>query len=335
MNWSRISNFTVNPLKCEWAVQETDWLGYWLMPTGLKPWRKTIDAILNIQAPQNIKQLRSFIGAVTLYCDIFPKRSHLLAPLTDQVGKNKLNWTSECQKAFDTIKALLARAAFIQYPNHNQSFHVYCDASDLQLGAVIMKDNAPVAYYSRKLTSVQTNYTVSEKELLLIVETLKEYHSMLYGSKELKIVSNHNNITFSQLNTQCVLRWRLFLEEYNPILHYIKGESNTLANTLSRLPFFERQKQDKYIKNPNDQYKNRNSSLNDSSFYSMAIDDLFDCFVHLPDQAGISFVLDYETIANAQTRDTELQQLAQQEPMKYICQLLATNVHVWCYIWYL
>jgi transposase InsO family protein len=328
------SNFTVNPLKCEWAVQETDWLGYWLTPTGLKPWRKKIDAILKMQAPQTMKQLRSFIGAVTFYRDMFPRRSHLLAPLTDQVGKKILNWTPQCQKTFDTIKALLAGDAFIKYPDHNRPFHVYCDASDLQLGAVIMQDNAPVAYYSRKLNSAQKNYTVGEKELLSIIETLKEYHSMLYGSKELHIYTDHKNITFSRLNTQRVLRWRLFLEEYNPIIHYIKGESNTLADALSRLPFSERQNQDKYMKNPNDQYKYHDSSLNDSSFYSMAIDDddLFDCFVHLPDQAGIPFVLDYETIADAQTRDAELQQLAQQEPTKYIRQLLAPNIHVWCYI---
>jgi hypothetical protein len=83
------ANFTVNPLKCEWAIQETDWLGYWLTPTGLKPWRKKIDDILSMEAPQTMKQLCLFIGAITFYRDMFPKHSHILMPLTDQVGKKR------------------------------------------------------------------------------------------------------------------------------------------------------------------------------------------------------------------------------------------------------
>ena len=147
------AGLSINPLKCEWGVQETDWLGYWVTPNGLKPWRKKIDAILKLAPPRTLNEVRSFIGAVTFYRDMFPHRSHILAPLTDLTkGKRKfIQRTKKHQKAFDQMKALITHDVMIGYPDHNLPYHIYTDASDFQTGSVIMQEGVPAAYCSQKL----------------------------------------------------------------------------------------------------------------------------------------------------------------------------------------
>jgi hypothetical protein len=113
---------------------------------------------------------------------MIPQRAHLITPLANLTKKGAaFEWTEECESNFQTIKQLLAKHIALSYPDFQKPFDVYTDASKYQLGAVISQDDKPIAFYSRKLTDTQTRYTVGELELLSIVETLREFRTIILG----------------------------------------------------------------------------------------------------------------------------------------------------------
>jgi len=225
----------VNATKSSFCCNELEYLGYLINNKGVRPTMKKVEAISNIAPPKTRKQLRSFIGMVNYYRDMWPKRSHYLAPLSTLTSKNvKWKWTKEHQDAFDNMKKLIAQETLLTYPDFNKPFEIHTDASDVQLGACISQDGKPVAFYSRKLNPAQTRYTVTERELLSIVETFKEFRNILLG-QQLIVHTDHQNLTYKKFNSDRVMRWRLYIEEYSPDLRYIPGPKNAVADTLSRL----------------------------------------------------------------------------------------------------
>jgi hypothetical protein len=102
-------------------------------------------------------------------------------------SKVKFEWHSSHQQAFDKAKKVIGTEVqvLLYYPDFSNPvlFHLYTDASDHQLGAVIMQNKKPIAIYSRKLNTAQTRYITTEKnrELLSTIETCKEYKNILLG----------------------------------------------------------------------------------------------------------------------------------------------------------
>jgi hypothetical protein len=132
-------------------------------------------------------------------------------------------WSPEQQNAFQTMKKIMARETILAYPDFTKPFEIHTDASKTQLGACISQEGRPIAFYSRKLTPAQTRYTTTKRELLSIVETLKDFRNILLG-QEIIIHTDHENLTYKNFNSDRVMRWRLFIEEYSPDPRYIKGE---------------------------------------------------------------------------------------------------------------
>ena len=88
-----------------------------------------------------------------------------------------------------------------------------------------------IAFYGRKLTDSHKRYTVKEKELLSIVEILKEFRTILLG-KKLRIYTDHKNLTCKNFNTKRLLIWRIILEEYGQDIEYIKGDKDIVLDSL-------------------------------------------------------------------------------------------------------
>jgi hypothetical protein len=137
---------------------------------------------------------------VNYYRDMWPHRLQSFAPLTAKSGAPKkgekpppFQWTPEMPMEFEQMKALMAADVLFAYPDHNRQFHIFTDACDYQLGACIMQEGKPVAYYSKKLNSAHMNYMTIDKELLGVMLTLRKFHSMLFGA-ELHVYTDHKNI---------------------------------------------------------------------------------------------------------------------------------------------
>jgi hypothetical protein len=166
-----------------------------------------VQAILAIKLPTGIKQFRHFLGMVQYYRDLWARRSNMLAPLASLVGecgqtksikakgakKVSWNWDEVHQRAFDHLKATITKDLVLAYPDYSKVFEIYTDVSSKQLVAVITQNNRPIEFFNRKLSDMQRKYSVTEIELLAIVETLKEFKGMLWG-QNIKVFTDHANL---------------------------------------------------------------------------------------------------------------------------------------------
>jgi len=170
--------------KCEFWMDEVQFLGHVISAQGIAVDPAKVEAEVKWENPKSATEIRSFVGLVGYYRRFIEGFSKIVAPLTLLTRKDQpFTWTDKCEESFQELKKRLTSAPILVIPNVGKPFEVYCDASHLRLGCVLMQEKRVVAYASRQLKVHERNYPTHDLELAAIVFALKIWRHYLYGAQ--------------------------------------------------------------------------------------------------------------------------------------------------------
>ena len=244
----RDAGLKLKPSKCHFIQEEVEYLGHILTPTGLRTNPRLVEAAKEFPRPQNVKEVRQFLGLSSYYRRFIHRFSAIAQPLNALTRTGtRFQWTRECQQSFDALKEALTTAPVLSYPSFNSPFVLETDASIQGIGAVLSQPQEedgqlhPVAYASRSLSASERNYSVSELETLAVVWSITHFHSYLYGHA-VTVYTDHTAVK-AILNTPNPsgkhARWwtKVYGSGVGEVkIVYRSGKSNTNADALSRNP---------------------------------------------------------------------------------------------------
>ena len=288
-SWLKSFNLKIKPKKSYFFQASVIFLGHVLSADGISANPEKVEKVRNWPVPSNAKELHSFLGLASYYCQFIPNFACIAKCLHQLVGptnvkktkgkrkevttleelKNldltlpKFVWASEHQKAFDALKLALTTAPVLGYPNFKREFILETDASLRGLGAVLSQVDEQgkthvIAYASQTLRPSEKsmhNYSSAKLELLALKwAVIEKFRDYLLGSK-FTVYTDNNPLAYIQTSklgaSQICWLSKLALVDFNII--YRSGKSNQAADALSWHP------------EPNCKLESDDDSDNDSS----------------------------------------------------------------------
>ena len=162
-----------------------------------------------------------------------------------KLKRTSVQWTEECKELFCKLKELCSNTPVLAYPDYTKNFKLYTDASESGLGAVLTqvqedRKERPIAYASRTLSKSECNYDAHKLEFLALKWSVTDrFHEYLYGGT-FDVYTDNNPLTYILTSAKLDAigqRWVASLGPYNFSLHYNPGRQNTVADSLSRIPW--------------------------------------------------------------------------------------------------
>ncbi|KAD6119615.1 hypothetical protein E3N88_10886 [Mikania micrantha] len=229
-------SFFLNQKKCSFGQNSIEYLGHLITGQGVSMDPKKIEVLVPWPTPTTIKGLRGFLGLTGYYRKFIQSYGSIARPLTDLTKKNAFSWSTHAQEAFNHLKKNLTSAPVLALPNFTLPFMIECDASGQGIGAVLMQQNKPVAYFSKGLSDKNLAKSAYEIEMMALVLAVQHWRPYLLGThfivrtdqKSLKFLLQQHITTPDQQNLVAKLLG------YNFEIQYMTGQSNRAADALSR-----------------------------------------------------------------------------------------------------
>ena len=241
----------LKPNKYEFFKTKITYLGHIVSSKGIETDPKKVESVKNWTAPKTATDVRSFLGFTNYYRRFIRGYANVAKPSNTLVSDDNANckkapieWTDECQVAFDKLKELCTSTPILAYANYKKPFQLQTDASDLGLGAVLYQrddDNRQrvIAFASRSLSNTEKNYPAHKLEFLALKWAITDrFHEYLYG-RQFDVYTDNNPLTYILTSAKLDAtgqRWVASLANYDFRIFYKSGKTNIEADALSQIP---------------------------------------------------------------------------------------------------
>ena len=190
--------------KCSFGVTRVEYLGHIITGAGIATDPTKIQAMTKWPTPKNIKSLRGFLGLTGYYRRFIQNYGALSKPLIELLKKDNFNWGPKADEAFNSLKQIMSEAPVLSLPNYSKPFVVETDACDVGIGAVLIQEGKPLAYYSKALSPKNRGLSTYEKELIAILAAVDKWRHYLEATPFI-IKTDHCSLIFllqQRMNTQ-------------------------------------------------------------------------------------------------------------------------------------
>jgi hypothetical protein len=250
MEFCKHYNLRLKREKCQLCVGAVRHLGFVVSEDGKSLDPARVDSLINMKAPTNVKALKSLLGSFSFVRGWLADASTTAAPLTDLLStaakKRGWKWGQEQEDALAHLKILAQTAPTLCKPDPRLPFHIYVDASDVGVGAVLVQwvmneEGKLVArgidYKSRRFSERERNWVVGEKEGYACKYGMEKFRDYIALHPDVTLHCDHYNmLNMWSCASAKIARWRLYLQQFEPFkIVHVPGKDNVVADALSRL----------------------------------------------------------------------------------------------------